>query len=85
MLQQTRVDKVGQKFPAFISRFPDFQTLAKSSMEEVYSEWQGLGYNRRAAALRNAAKLIVSEYQGILPDNPEELVKLPGIGSATAA
>lgn len=85
MLQQTQVDRVGQKFGPFITRFPDFKTLAESSLEDVYSIWQGLGYNRRAAALRNSAKLIMSHYQGAMPDSPEELVKLPGIGSATAA
>jgi A/G-specific adenine glycosylase len=85
MLQQTQVDRVCQKFSAFITRFPDFQTLADSRLEEVYSVWQGLGYNRRAAALRNSAKLVISEFQGTLPDSPEQLVNLPGIGSATAA
>jgi A/G-specific adenine glycosylase len=46
--------------------------------------WQGLGYNRRAMSLIKLAGMIESNYQGKLPDDPEELVKLPGIGRATA-
>jgi len=85
MLQQTQVDRVYNKFVAFIEVFPDFRTLASAPLEEVYRMWQGLGYNRRAASLRNAAQIIMHDFHGKLPDIPDELVTLPGIGSATAA
>ncbi len=85
MLQQTQVERVKLKFPGFINKYPDFSMLAKSRLEDVFEVWQGLGYNRRASALRDSAKIIVSDYNGILPDNPELLQKLPGIGKATAS
>ena len=85
MLQQTQVERVKQKFPDFIDKYPDFSMLAKSGLEDVFQVWQGLGYNRRASALRESAKIIVSDHNGILPDNPEILKKLPGIGNATSS
>jgi A/G-specific adenine glycosylase len=85
MLQQTQVDRVAVKFPLFVNRFPDVRALADAPLEAVLREWQGLGYNRRATALREAAKIIVADYGGRVPDDPELLVKLPGIGAATAA
>jgi A/G-specific adenine glycosylase len=85
MLQQTQVDRVIPKFELFIKEFPDFKTLANSRLEDVYSVWQGLGYNRRAASLRDAAKIIHTKYCSQLPDDPQELITLPGIGAATAA
>lgn len=85
MLQQTQVERVRNKYIEFLEFFPDFQSLAIAGMNTVYPLWQGLGYNRRALALRNAAITIVDQYKGVLPDTQEELIKLPGIGPATAA
>ncbi|MFC1850522.1 A/G-specific adenine glycosylase [candidate division CSSED10-310 bacterium] len=85
MLQQTQTDRVLKKYPAFIKEFPDFQTLSSSSLPEILSLWQGLGYNRRALALKKSAHIITAEHGGILPDNPDILKQLPGIGKATAA
>lgn len=82
MLQQTQVDRVAPKFNAFIARFPDEQTLASASLAEVLKLWQGLGYNRRAKFLHEAAKLVVAI--GSFPDSESELVKLPGVGKNTA-
>lgn len=84
MLQQTQVDRVLPKFEAFIARFPDFQTLADASLADVLTLWSGLGYNRRAKFLHNAAKTVVVEHGSKLPDTFEELIKLPGIGKNTA-
>ncbi|MBH1980643.1 A/G-specific adenine glycosylase [Candidatus Saccharibacteria bacterium] len=84
MLQQTQVDRVLPKFEAFILRFPDFQTLAASSLADVLTLWSGLGYNRRAKFLHDAAKTIVAEHTAELPATYEELVKLPGVGKNTA-
>lgn len=85
MLQQTQVDRVINKFIEFRQYFPDFKTLADSDLPQLLSRWQGLGYNRRALSLRNAAQKIIDEFDGVLPDQPELLSTLPGIGPATAA
>ena len=84
MLQQTQVERVIEKYSRFIARFPDVASLAKATLKEVLEVWQGLGYNRRVISLMKTAGIIVSEYQGRLPADAEELVKLPGIGRATA-
>ena len=82
MLQQTQVDRVVPKFQAFIEAFPDESALAKAPLAEVLRLWQGLGYNRRAKFLHEAAKKIVEA--GEFPDNERDLVALPGVGKNTA-
>jgi len=85
MLQQTQVERVSSAFPRFIEHFPDFESLARATLEEVLIEWQGLGYNRRAIALKKTAERVVSEFSGNLPCDARILATLPGIGKATAA
>jgi A/G-specific adenine glycosylase len=85
MLQQTQVDRVAAKFPAFVARFPDFAALANAPLREVLSYWQGLGYNRRALSLKRAAGAVEQDHGGVLPSSPDALETLPGIGTATAA
>lgn len=85
MLQQTQVERVQGKYPQFIARFPDFQTLADAPLAEVLVLWQGLGYNRRAVALKRIAETVTTDHGGLLPDSVETLRKLPGIGHATAS
>jgi A/G-specific adenine glycosylase len=85
MLQQTQVERVREKYEQFINTFPDYQTLAAASLRDVLMLWQGLGYNRRAMALHEAARHIVSHHHGILPRDPSQLRELPGIGHYTAA
>ena len=80
MLQQTQVDRVVEKYRLFLAAFPDFPSLAKAPLKRLLSLWQGLGYNRRALALRALAQEVVNGYQGRLPSNPDELIALPGIG-----
>ncbi len=82
MLQQTQVDRVIPKFTAFIGAFPDEQALAEASLADVIKLWQGLGYNRRAKFLHQAAKRIAE--LGYFPDNETELISLPGVGKNTA-
>ena len=84
MLQQTQVERVSVKYEAFVGMFPDFRALADTPLRDVLAAWQGLGYNRRARALRDIARAVTQEYGGILPDNPDILRTLPGIGHATA-
>ncbi|MFZ1301209.1 MAG: hypothetical protein WAQ27_01350 [Candidatus Microsaccharimonas sp.] len=84
MLQQTQVDRVVPKFEAFIERFPSIDVLATAPLADVLFMWSGLGYNRRAKFLHEAARKIVDEFKGLFPQTQQELVSLPGIGVNTA-
>lgn len=84
MLQQTQVDRVIPKFEAFIARFPNEASLATASLSEVLALWNGLGYNRRAKYLHDAAKMITVDFNGRFPNTIEELKMLPGVGPNTA-
>lgn len=84
MLQQTQTHRVAPKYEAFIERFPDFPSLATSPLLDVLRLWQGLGYNRRAKALRECAIAVLERFGGILPQDEKELRSLPGIGPYTA-
>lgn len=84
MLQQTQVDRVVEKYAAFVARFPDFVSLAAASVGDVLRVWQGLGYNRRALLLKKLAEKVVADYNGNLPNDCVLLEQLPGIGPATA-
>jgi A/G-specific adenine glycosylase len=84
MLQQTQADRVRQRFCQFVQRFPDALALADADLAEVVSAWQGLGYNRRALNLRRAASEIILRFGGEVPQDPELLSTLPGIGPYTA-
>ena len=84
MLQQTQVERVLGKYELFIETFPDFQALARAPLKDVLALWQGLGFNRRAVNLWKTVRKVVEEFHGSLPDTTEALVKMPGIGRATA-
>ncbi len=84
MLQQTQVARVVGKYGEWMKKFPEMNSLAEASGTDVLGTWQGLGYNRRGLWLREAARRVVSDYDGHLPGDPTELVKLPGIGPNTA-
>ena len=84
MLQQTQVARVDGRWQRWLERFPDIATLAAADPADVLEEWQGMGYNRRALALRSAARAVV-DAGGELPREAASLVALPGIGPATAA
>ncbi|MEL7608982.1 MAG: A/G-specific adenine glycosylase [Bacillota bacterium] len=84
MLQQTRVDAVLPYFERFMERFPDCAALAEAPEEELNRVWQGLGYYSRARNLKRAAQIVLERFSGRLPDDADELMKLPGIGEYTA-
>ncbi len=85
MLQQTRVETVRERWPLFLARFPDVRTLARAREQSVLKAWEGLGYYRRARALREAAAAIAARHGGRVPARYEELLALPGFGRYTAA
>lgn len=84
MLQQTRVESVKVYFERFIKEVPDVETLSQLEDEKLMKLWEGLGYYRRARNLKKAAVIIVNDYNGKLPADYHELMKLPGIGRYTA-
>lgn len=84
MLQQTRVEAVKPYYERWISRYPDAQTLADSSEEEVMRHWQGLGYYARARNLLRGVREVCTSYGGQVPDNKSAIQSIPGIGEYTA-
>ncbi len=85
MLQQTTVSAVIPFYKAWMVRFPNVRTLARSPLQSVLKAWQGLGYYQRARNLRAAAREIVDRHDGKLPGEHETLLRLPGFGPYTAA
>ena len=84
MLQQTQVARVVPKYEAFLVAFPTAAACAETSVGAVVTLWAGLGYNRRAVNLHRTATLVVAEHGGRLPDDLDQLLRLPGIGPYTA-
>ena len=80
MLQQTTVAAVIPYYERFLLSFPTVQTLAAADEQTVLSHWQGLGYYRRARHLHAAAKTLMNEAGGELPDDPALWAALPGVG-----
>jgi A/G-specific adenine glycosylase len=85
MLQQTRVAQGLPYYLAFANHYTTVKKLAAAPQDEVLRLWQGLGYYARARNLHACAKKVVHEYNGKFPDTYEQLLKLPGVGSYTAA
>ena len=85
MLQQTTVKTVWDYFPRWMERFPDIPTLAKADIQDVLLMWQGLGYYTRAKKIHECARVLMTEYGGKIPNDREQLLKLPGIGPYTAS
>jgi A/G-specific adenine glycosylase len=85
MLQQTQASRVAPSFERFMRSFPTVDALATAPAAEVVRAWAGLGYNRRAVALWEGARTIVSRHGGRIPDHPSMLSELPGVGPYTAA
>jgi A/G-specific adenine glycosylase len=85
MLQQTQAGRVAAAYPAFLERFPTVAALAAAPRSAVVRAWDGLGHNRRAVALSEAARAIVHDHGGRVPRDPVRLRDLPGVGPYTAA
>ena len=84
MLQQTQVSRVEQYYPRFLKRFPTLEKLAAARPKAVREAWEGLGYYRRASNLHALARVVSKTNGGKLPDTPEQLIELPGVGRYTA-
>ena len=85
MLQQTQTGRVAEKYLEFKEEFPDFLSLSNAPNEKLLSVWQGMGYNRRALALKQIAKTVITDLNGNLPDSVEILKTFPQIGHNTAS
>ncbi|TKI57151.1 A/G-specific adenine glycosylase [Brevibacillus antibioticus] len=84
MLQQTRVETVKPYYANFMGKFPTVSDLAKAPEEDVLKAWEGLGYYSRARNLQAAAREVTVRYGGVVPDTPEEIATLKGVGPYTA-
>lgn len=85
ILQQTKVSQGLPYYEAFVANYPNIFELAKAKESDVLKLWQGLGYYSRARNLLATAKYIVSELNGIFPNNFKDLIKLKGVGDYTAS
>jgi A/G-specific adenine glycosylase len=84
MLQQTQTARVVPYWEKWMKKWPAPADLASVPLEDVVREWSGLGYNRRAKHLWECAKAISEKHSGRVPDTPETLLPLPGIGPYSA-
>ncbi|MDX2167107.1 MAG: A/G-specific adenine glycosylase [Deltaproteobacteria bacterium] len=84
MLQQTQVDRVKGFYRRFVRQYPSFEHLAAADEPQVREAWDGLGYYARARNLQRTAQRVVDEHAGRLPDDPQVIRQLPGIGRYTA-
>jgi len=85
MLQQTRVDTVRDYYPHFLEAFPTVEALADAERDEVLKHWEGLGFYARARHLHEAARTVVEEHDGTVPDTMDAIRDLKGVGPYTAA
>lgn len=84
MLQQTRVEAVKPYYQRFMEALPDVKALAECEEDRLLKLWEGLGYYNRVRNMQIAARTVMEEYGGKLPDSYQDLLKLKGIGSYTA-
>lgn len=84
MLQQTQVSRVIPKYAEFLKKFPTPHVLARAPLSDVLTIWRGMGYNRRAKFLRDAAIVVAEKYNGRIPADYHTLRELPGVGDYTA-
>ena len=77
--------RVNMTTPALFQRFPTAQDMAASTAEEIYTYIKSISYpNNKARNLLGMAQTLVSDFNGIVPNNLEDLQKLPGVGHKTA-
>ncbi|WP_419212890.1 A/G-specific adenine glycosylase [Maribacter sp. X9] len=85
ILQQTRVAQGTPYYLKFVEAFPSVGNMADAEEEEILKLWQGLGYYSRARNLHATSKIVVNDFNGVFPDNYNDLLKLKGVGDYTAS
>jgi A/G-specific adenine glycosylase len=84
MLQQIQVRRAIPFYERFLARFPTVESLAAAPLAEAIRVWEDLGRYRRIVYLHDTARIVMGRYEGRIPSDPNELIKLPGIGPYTA-
>ena len=84
MLQQTQVKTVLPRYTEWFDVFPDIEALADAHLDDVFKQWEGLGYYRRARFIHEAAQQIMANFNGIFPTDFDDILSLKGIGRSTA-
>ncbi len=85
MLQQTQVKTVLPFYQRFMQKFPDIQHLARADLQEVLKVWEKMGYYGRARNLHKAARIVVEETDGKIPEEYPQFRGLPGVGDYIGA
>ena len=85
MLQQTQVQTVIPYFNKWMKQFPTLSSVANANLDQVLKSWEGLGYYRRCKNFHQAAKIVIKDYNGMIPNDYETLKKLPGLGEYSAS
>ncbi|MDO5444807.1 MAG: A/G-specific adenine glycosylase [Eubacteriales bacterium] len=85
MLQQTRIETVIPYYTRFLQEIPDIKSLAEADPEHLHKLWEGLGYYSRVRNLQDAARQIMTQFNGVFPEKYEDILSLRGVGSYTAA
>lgn len=85
MLQQTQVATVLPYYKKWIQKFPTIQSVAKATQEQILKQWEGLGYYSRARNFHKSSQIIADSFNGIIPSDPDEFSKLPGVGPYISA
>jgi A/G-specific adenine glycosylase len=84
MLQQTQVNTMLPYYHRWMERFPDTASVTRAHSDELLKCWEGMGYYQRVRHIQQTARIVMREYGGALPDDYQELLRLPGIGRYTA-
>ena len=85
MLQQTQVSTVLPYYKNWIQKFPTIQSVARTTQEQILKQWEGLGYYSRARNFHKSCQIIADTFNGIIPSDPHEFSKLPGVGPYISA
>jgi A/G-specific adenine glycosylase len=85
IMQQTRVEQGTSYYEKFTANYPTITDLANAEEQQILNDWQGLGYYSRARNLHYSAKLVRDEFNGEFPKTFNEILKLKGVGTYTAA
>ncbi|MDR0525265.1 MAG: A/G-specific adenine glycosylase [Spirochaetaceae bacterium] len=84
MLQQTQTERVVPYWNRWMTLWPTPEAVHRASLEDALREWSGLGYNRRCLYVKECSRIIAEQLAGVVPDTPEKLRLLPGVGEYTA-
>ena len=85
MAQQTQINTLIPYYDRWLKKYPNISDVAQANEDEILKSWEGLGYYSRARNLHKTCQIILNDYEGIVPKDPEVLQKLPGVGPYIAA